>query len=140
MLIAAPFYFMNLHSINQLNDFLSHAVHQNGTVLDRLSQSPHPQKRKPGVICYLLQVENPSKLDPSRIWATAENLSLAIGDKVTFYYLPDDPLDARVLDGNEISRYKMKFFIPSLLLTLMVFSIWLVIEKEALEKGTVAGY
>lgn len=137
LLIAAPFYFMNLHSIDELNGFLSNAVRKTGSVLDRLPQSPNPQKRHPRVLCYLLQVENPSSLDPARVWATGDNTRLGIGDEVTFYYHPNNPDDARVIDGKEISRYRTEFFFQSLLLTLFVFYTWLVIEKEILEKEMV---
>jgi len=132
LIIAAPFYFMNLHSIAELNDFLAHAVEKNGSILDRL-----PQSRYPHSSCYLLQVENPTSLDPARVWATGDNKRLGIGDKVTFYYEPANPDDARVIDGKEISRYKLEFFFPSLMLTLFVFCAWLVIEKEIRERETV---
>jgi hypothetical protein len=80
-------------------------VQKNGLVLDK--KTPMRQGST-----YLLQVENQSSQDPSRVWATAENLHPEIGDKVTFYYHPENPDDVRVLDGKEIVRYKTDFFIP----------------------------
>jgi hypothetical protein len=137
LIIAAHFYFMNLHSVDELNGFLSNAVRKTGSVLDRLPQSPHPQKRHPHEIFYLLQVDNPSPLDPARVWATGGNTRLGIGDVVTFYYHPNNPDDVRVIDGKEISRYRKEFFFNSLLLTFFAFYAWLVIEKEILEKEAV---
>jgi hypothetical protein len=130
LLIATPFYVINLHSIDELNDFLYHAVQKTGLVLDK--KTPARQGSS-----YLLQVDDPSLLDPSRVWATAGNLRPAIGVKVTFYYHPDKPEDARVLDGKEISRYKTDFLIPSLILTFLVFSAWLLMEREMQDKETV---
>jgi hypothetical protein len=140
LFIAAPFYFINLHSIDELNGFLSNAVRKTGSVLDRIPPSPHPQKRHPQGSDYLLQVDDPSALEPARVWATAGDKRLDIGDKVTFYYIPANPEDARVVDGKEVSRYRMDFLFPTFMLTLFVYLAWLSIEKEIVEKETAIGY
>src|ERR1700677_4297742 len=119
LLIGTPFYFINLHSIHELNYFLARAVRKDGSVLDVKAPLRHQRDSS-----YLLQVENPSPSDPVRVWAAGDGTELGIGDKVTFYYHPADPNDARVIDGKEISRYQMEFFFPTLMLTVFVFLAW----------------
>jgi hypothetical protein len=131
LVIGAPFYFINLHSIHELNHFLENAVSKSGSVLDVI-----PPSRRHQDSYYLLQVGNPSPLDPSRIWATSMS-RLGIGDKVTFYYHPVNPKDARVIDGKEISRYEMEFLFPTFMLSFLVYFGWIMIEKEILKQETV---
>jgi hypothetical protein len=119
---------MNLYSIHKLNGFLANAVPKNGSVLDVL----RPTRRQCGFF-YLLQVDNPSLLDPARVWASGM-ARLVIGDRVTFYYQPANPQDARVIDGKENSRYETDFLFLTLILTFFVFFALVGIEKEIHEK------
>jgi hypothetical protein len=131
LFIGTPFYFIKLHSIEELNVFLANAVPKSGSVLTVMKT-----RRQQGA-SYLLQVENPTPADPARIWARGNETRLGVGDKVTFYYHPENPVDARVIDRKEISRYEMDFLFPTLILTFFVYFAWLSIEKEILEKETV---
>jgi hypothetical protein len=131
LLIGIPFYFMDLHAIHDLNHFLAGAVSKSGSVLDVI-----PPLRHHHGSFYLLQVDNPTSLDPARVWATAM-ARVGIGDKVTFYYHPANPVDARVIDGKEIRRYELEFLFPTFMLTIFVYFAWISIEKEMLEQETV---
>jgi hypothetical protein len=131
LLIGTPFYFMNLHSIHELNGFLANAIPKSGSVLDVIPPSRHQPR-----CSYLLQVENPSSPSLSRVWATG-TAQPSIGDKVTFYYHPANPQDARVIDGKEISRYEMEFLFPTFMLSFLVYFGWIMIEKEILKQETV---
>jgi hypothetical protein len=131
LVIGAPFYLINLHSIHELNHFLADAVPQIGSVLDMVPPSRHQRDS-----FYLLQVENPSLREPLRVWATG-TARPGIGDKVTFYYHPAHPQDARVIDGKEISRYEMEFLFPTFALSILVYVGWIMIEKEMPRQETV---
>jgi hypothetical protein len=131
LLIGTPFYFINLYAIEKLNGFLANAVPKSGSVLSVMKP-----RRQQGT-SYLIQVENPTPEDPTRVWAAGNETRLGVGDRVIFYYHPKNPMDARVIDGNEISRYEMDFLFPSLFLTIFVYFTWIGIEKEIREKETI---
>ncbi len=85
---------------------------------------------------YLLQVENPTPVDPARVWAKRNQTQLNVRNRVTFYYHSENPGDARVIDGKENSRYEMDFLFPTPILTFFVYFALIRIEKKIREKET----
>jgi hypothetical protein len=126
LLIASPFYCINLYFMRGLERFLAVAVQRQASVL-AFKRRPRSMQEA----YYLMRVNKLTRSDPDVVWAEGLDLSLGLGQQASVYYDPLDPGDARVLDGREITRYKADFIYPAIMCNAVFLLIWMVSGEKS---------